>query len=117
MPPEMQTTFLFALPSMLSGVARLLNFSGWFDSYNEGETSETADAMALYSDFRMVGQDLQKAMESLVTNMDPPVNQEQLNSLLQKTSPVLSIMQLNKRKMGEPPPSQVKPPYNPRLLL
>ena len=74
----MQTTFLFASPSLLSGIARLLDLGCHFDSYNESETGETADAMALYSDFRMVGQDLQKAMESLITDVDPPVNPDQL---------------------------------------
>lgn len=74
----MQTTFLFASPSLLSGIARLLDLGCHFDSYNESETAETADAMALYSDFRMVGQDLQKAMGSLITDVDPPVTPDQL---------------------------------------
>ena len=67
----MQTTFLFASPSLLSGIARILDIGGQFDSYNESETDEMADATALYSDFRMVGQDLQKSMESLIADMDP----------------------------------------------
>ena len=73
----MQTTFLFASPSLLSGVARLLDLGARFDSYNGSETGETADAAALYSDFRMVGQDLQEAMESFVVDMDPSVNPKQ----------------------------------------
>lgn len=74
----MQTTFLFASPSLLSGIARILDICSQFDGYNESETDETADATALYSDFRMVGQDLQKAMESLSDEMEPPVNADQL---------------------------------------
>ena len=73
----MQTTFLFASPSLLSGVARLLDLGAQFDSYNRSETGEAADAAALYSDFRMVGQDLQEAMESFVVAMDPSVDPKQ----------------------------------------
>jgi len=73
----MQTTFLFASPSLLSGIARILDIGSQFDGYNEIETDETADVTALCSDFRMVGQDLQKAMESLSDEMEPPVNADQ----------------------------------------
>ncbi len=70
----MQTTFLFASPSFLSGIARILDLGSQFDGYNDSETDETADATALYSDFRMIGQDLQHAMESLSAETDPPVD-------------------------------------------
>lgn len=74
----MQTTFLFAMPSMLSGAARLLDFGGWFDSYNTSETPEIADAIAIYSDFRIVGQDLQKAMDSASLIQNPADGLSQL---------------------------------------
>ena len=74
----MQTTFLFALPSLLSGMARVLDIGGQFDSYNESKKPETADAMALYSDFKMVGQDMQTAMESVIPDINFPVNPDQL---------------------------------------
>ena len=75
----MQTTFLFASPSLLSGVARLLDLGARFDSYNGSETSEAADAAALYSDFRMVGQDLQEVMKSFVVDTDPSSNIQSLS--------------------------------------
>ena len=62
----MKTYFLFAMPSFLSGVARVLDLGCQFDNYNTSQTVEEADALALYSDFRLVGQDLQKAMESFI---------------------------------------------------
>ena len=62
----MKTYFLFAMPSFLSGVARVLDLGCQFDNYNASQTEEEADALALYSDFRLVGQDLQKAMESFI---------------------------------------------------
>ena len=68
----MKTYFLFAMPSFLSGVARVLDLGCQFDNYNTSQTVEEADALALYSDFRLVGQDLQKAMESfIVTDIRP----------------------------------------------
>ena len=64
----MNTTFLFAVPTFLSGVARLIDFGGVYDLYNESRDGNRADAHALYSDFRMVGQDLQRAMEIFRTD-------------------------------------------------
>ncbi len=62
----MKSDFLFATQSFLSGVARLLDLGAQFDSYNQSETGDEADARAFYGDFAMVGQDLQKAMEIFV---------------------------------------------------
>ena len=58
----MRTDYLFAAPSFLSGVARLLDLSGRFDVYNDSDDEALADARAIYSDWRMVGQDLAGAM-------------------------------------------------------
>ena len=74
----MDTAFLFATPSLWSGMARMLDIYGQFDSYNASETDEEADAKALYSDFRMIGQDLKRAVESLSTGKDAPVDHRQL---------------------------------------
>lgn len=58
----MRTDYLFATPSFLSGVARLLDLSGRFDVYNDSDDAALADARAIYSDWRMVGRDLAGAM-------------------------------------------------------
>ena len=58
----MRTDHLFATPSFLTGVARLLALSGRFDVYNDSDDEALADARAIYSDWRMVGQDLAGAM-------------------------------------------------------
>lgn len=63
----MRTTFLFAIPNFISGCARLLDIGGVYDIYNESRDGNAADARAVYSDFRMVGQDLQWAMETYRT--------------------------------------------------
>jgi hypothetical protein len=56
--------FLFARPSALSGIARLLDFWGTFDAYNNSRNGSEADAKALYCDWRTVGEHLMEAMES-----------------------------------------------------
>jgi len=50
------------MPSFLSGVARLVDLGGVYDSYNESRTSKEADAVATYSDWAVVGQDIQNAV-------------------------------------------------------
>jgi hypothetical protein len=56
-------TLLFANPSMASGVARLFDFWGTFDAYNISLNPNQADARAIYSDWRTVGEQLNEAME------------------------------------------------------
>ena len=70
---DVQTGFLFATPSFVSGVARVLDFFGQFDAYNTSETPGIADSKALYCDFRVVGQDLRHTMEVLY-HQEPEVN-------------------------------------------
>ena len=62
----MRTDYLFATPSFLTGVARLLDLSGRFGVYNDSADEAVADARAIYSDWRMVGQDLAGAMTVVV---------------------------------------------------
>jgi len=58
---DLETGFLFASPSFFSGIARLFDLFGQFDAYNASPTSEEADARAIYSDWRIAGQDLRNA--------------------------------------------------------
>ena len=74
----MDTAFLFATPSLWSGMARIVDIYGQFDSYNGSETEGEADAKALFSDFRMIGQDLKRAMETLSAGKDVSVDHRQL---------------------------------------
>lgn len=59
---DLKTGFLFATPSMIAGAARLLDLWGVFDHYNTADSEEEADALAVYSDWRIIGQDLRDAM-------------------------------------------------------
>ena len=58
------------MPTFLSGCARLLDLGGVYNLYNQSQDEDVADSVALYSDFRMVGQDIQHAMELLDTACD-----------------------------------------------
>lgn len=58
----MRTDYLFAMPSVWSGAARVLDLFGVFDAYNDSDRPELADARAIYSDWRITGQDLAGAM-------------------------------------------------------
>ena len=60
---DIQTDFLFAKPSALSGVARLIDLSGLFDDYNRSQHPGEADIKALLSDWYIVGQDLKYAIK------------------------------------------------------
>ncbi len=47
----MNSDFLFAQPSFVSGMARSLDLFGVFDDYNVSLDGDVADARALYADF------------------------------------------------------------------
>ncbi len=57
-----QTTSLFAKPSFISGMARVVDLGGEFTSYNTSKSEGAADRKALRADWRAVGKDLEEAM-------------------------------------------------------
>jgi hypothetical protein len=57
----MQSDFLFAQPSYLSGAARIFDIGGALNEYNDLPTGEEADALALALDWAMVGEDIRAA--------------------------------------------------------
>ena len=59
---SIQTGFLFARPSWLSGFARVLDLFGVFDVYSQSRTPGEADARAMYADWKIVGQDIMEAV-------------------------------------------------------
>ncbi len=61
-PARMRTGFLFPTPGFLSGIGSVLNVFGKPGLYNYSRTGEEADFKALYSDYRMIGQDIEDAM-------------------------------------------------------
>jgi hypothetical protein len=59
---DLRTDFLVAMPSVLFGVARLVDLGAMLDAYNVCQTPEDADTIAIASDWRIVGKDLRDAI-------------------------------------------------------
>ena len=70
----MGSDFLFAMPSLLSGVARTLDLGATFDSYNDSRTTNEADARALFSDWKAVGRSLLQAIDRAPASEQEPSN-------------------------------------------
>lgn len=64
MEKKVQSDFLFAQPSFLSGAGRVIDLWGQFDEYNRSETPAEADGKAIAADWLVVGQDIQDAMDA-----------------------------------------------------
>jgi hypothetical protein len=52
------TDFLFAIPSFLSGVARVVDLGGRLDDLNSSPTPEATDFHASTADWNMIARDL-----------------------------------------------------------
>ncbi len=63
---RMKTSFLFPTPSFLSGMGSVLDIFGRPGPYNYSRTGVEADCKALYSDYRMIGQDIEDAIVTFV---------------------------------------------------
>lgn len=57
-----RTGRLFARPSFLEGVARVIDIGATLNVYNQDSTGNEADAKAIYSDWFAVGDDLRSAI-------------------------------------------------------
>ena len=53
-----RTARLFAVPSIITGTAKLVDIGATFDEYNSNETPTEADFWSLWSDWYAVGDDL-----------------------------------------------------------
>lgn len=58
------TFHLFAEPSFLEGAARLVDFNGTLNVYNESSTAGEADYIALRNDWLVIGQDFKEALSN-----------------------------------------------------
>ena len=63
---------LFARPSLLEGMARILDLGTTLQNYNDYPSAKQADSNALFNDWQAVGQDIMNAI-------DKYENQEQKN--------------------------------------
>ena len=75
------STFLYARPSFLEGVARLIDWGNTLQEYNTVSNPKVADYLALSADWRVVGHDLESAMFSSEWEFSSELEKE-LNSKL-----------------------------------
>ena len=59
----MKTDFLVARPSLASGCARLFDWYGLYDAYNQSNTEAEADGKAILADWSVVGLDILAAID------------------------------------------------------
>lgn len=67
---SVETGFLAAKPSALSGFARIFDFGAAFDEYNVSENEAEADAKAMYADWAAVGDSIRSSMADLDSEVD-----------------------------------------------
>lgn len=65
---EIQSDYLFARPSFIEGVGRIVDLGGALNTYNKSRTPEEADARAVYEDWKALGHDVKLALEQLRTD-------------------------------------------------
>lgn len=58
------SSYLYARPSIVEGIARLVDFGDTLSEYNDILSPEQADALALLADWLVVGDDLREAMSN-----------------------------------------------------
>ncbi len=62
------STVLFATPTWMEGVGRLLDFGDTLTTYNVAATPEQTDAIAMWADWAAVGQDIRNACTASLTS-------------------------------------------------
>jgi hypothetical protein len=63
---KLTSEFLFARPSFLEGVGRILDFAGSMTEYNQSQSPEEADLRALQADWAILGEDMRTAAQASV---------------------------------------------------
>ncbi len=69
---EIQSDYLFARPSLIEGVARMVDFGGSLNAYNNSATGAEADERAMLEDWKAVGRDLRVVLDQLSDGSDEP---------------------------------------------
>jgi hypothetical protein len=65
------TDFLFARPSVIEGIGRNVDLFGVLNNYNFSRFGAEADRKAFYSDWLMVYEDLFKAYQDTICQIEP----------------------------------------------
>ncbi len=61
-----KTGFSFSTPSLLRGIARLLDLGATLDDYSTSQDERAADTRATFADWLVVGDDIRAAIEGWV---------------------------------------------------
>jgi hypothetical protein len=62
--------FLFARPSILEGIGRNIDLFGFMNNYNYSNSGTEADIKALMNDWNVVYEDLYKAYNSMICQIE-----------------------------------------------
>jgi hypothetical protein len=57
------TFYLYAKPSFIEGMGRVLDLGGNLEVYNESKTAKEADKIAISNDWRAVGNDIMSSID------------------------------------------------------
>lgn len=66
---RIQSDFLFAQPSSMSGIASTIDLWGQLTSYNTSEGAQEADENALAADWLVTGQDIEHALRESTSSL------------------------------------------------
>lgn len=58
--------FLYTSPSFIGGMASVIDIGGGLLQFNESRNESEADALAMYNDFKAVGDDLRSAAKVIL---------------------------------------------------
>ena len=67
---------LYARPSFLEGISRLIDFTGSLNKYNIYRSAAEADRQAIQSDWEAVGLEILLAKQNYEENNQPIINHE-----------------------------------------
>jgi len=59
---QLQSFYLFAEPSFIEGISRVLDLGGNLQAYNEASSSLKADKEAIGRDWQVVGEDIKQSI-------------------------------------------------------
>ena len=61
---SVRTSRLFAMPSFIRGIARVLDMGSTLNKYNDSPNGDTADCRALQDDWCQIGDELRDVLET-----------------------------------------------------
>jgi hypothetical protein len=67
---DIQSDYLFARPSLIEGIGRMVDLSNSLNTYNYSRNDAEADARAIHSDWKALGHDIRVALEQLRSSTD-----------------------------------------------